>query len=225
MAPEQSFPSRASVVAFCFDAVEAPLRKQRRRARQGDASGEGLVFGRCRGLQRISGCLQAQGSRAGRCVGQRRPPVPAGRRVAWRGRPPDAPPRHGEVLGAGDGRRPGHVGGRGYAMDRRLGRGRTHGGSHVHVQWSCAGGQRRRVQARGHRGPVDARASLAIAQSGLAAGATGGGRDGLCRVERGVSLGSGDPHGCAATTAVSTAWPCRGRWTAHRASIRPRAMC
>ena len=39
-------------------------------------------------------------------------------------------------------------------------------------------------------GKIDARAVLAIAGSGFAAGATGGERDGLCRVERRVPLGS-----------------------------------
>ena len=144
-------------VATTKDASDGPEppRQQRRRARPRDASAEGLVRDRWRRLQRVAGRVQAQGPRAGRRVGQRRPPVPARRRVAWRGRPPDAAPRHGEVLGAGHRRRPGDVGGRraraGSSPRSRAGPRRA---SKFASNGLAPAGQPRRLQAGRRRRPA-----------------------------------------------------------------------
>ena len=170
-----------------------PARQQRRRARPGDASAEGLARHRRRGLQRFAGRVHAQGPRARRRVRQRRPPLPARRRVAGRRRPPDAAARHGEVLGGGHGRRPRDLGRRsGTRWIAASVEGGPTPGLKFTAEWPGAGREHRRVQAGRRRRPPDARAGLAVAEPGLAVGAGGGQRDGVGRVERRVSRGSRD---------------------------------
>ena len=90
-----------------------------------------------------------------------------------------------------------------HALDRRVGRGRTDGRCDVHLEWARAGREHRRVQARRGRRPADARAGVAVAEPGLAAGAAGRQRDGVCGVERRVPAGPATWR--AATAALGAA--------------------
>ena len=107
----------------------------------------------------------AQGPGARRRLRQRRPPLPARRRVAGRRRSPDAAVRHAKYSAAGPAGLATWEDARD-AMDRA-----PRGGPRWVLAATATRRQHRRIQAgRGGR-PADARARLAVARTRLAAGA------------------------------------------------------